>query len=165
MTRIESYPSTSGRSVIRSIEKWAKGLVVLLLLLLDKLGLMVISWIWIVGMFHSLVCNSSQTFKVLATNSAVVSSCTFPILQDVQLFCDHGTFWSHLICYEPFFSLTCVCLPFFIYDQTCIYLKANMPVTYVYPIFMLCFTCVCLKANTFLYLFKPVLWLMNNKEV
>ena len=28
MTRIESYPSTSGRSVIKSMEQWAKGLVV-----------------------------------------------------------------------------------------------------------------------------------------
>ena len=28
MTRIESYPSTSGRSVIKSIEQWANGLVV-----------------------------------------------------------------------------------------------------------------------------------------
>ena len=63
-------------------------------------------------------------------------------------------------CYEPFFSLTCVqhafAYLFFIYDQTCIYLKANMSLTYVYLIFTLCFTCVHLKANTFLYLFKPV---------
>ena len=28
MTRIELYPSTGGRSVIRSMEQWAKGLVV-----------------------------------------------------------------------------------------------------------------------------------------
>ena len=27
-TRIELYPSTGGRSVIRSMEQWAKGLVV-----------------------------------------------------------------------------------------------------------------------------------------
>ena len=51
---------------------------------------------------------------------------------------------------------TCIYLPFFISDQTCIYLKANMPFTYVHPIFTLCFTCVHLKASTFLYIFKPV---------
>ena len=28
MTRIESYPSIGGRSVIRSMEQWAKGLVI-----------------------------------------------------------------------------------------------------------------------------------------
>ena len=51
---------------------------------------------------------------------------------------------------------TCFYLLFFIYDQTCFYLKANMPFTYVHHIFTLCFTCVCLKANTPSYLFKPV---------
>ena len=51
---------------------------------------------------------------------------------------------------------TCFHWLFFIYDRTCIHLKANMPFTYVYHIFTLCFTCVGLEVNTPSYLFKPV---------
>ena len=74
-----------------------KVLLFLLLLLLDKPGLMVISWFWTVGMFHNLAHSSLQKFVVLATSSVVILSCTFLILQGVQLFYDDGTSWPHLI--------------------------------------------------------------------
>ena len=42
MTRIELYPSTGGRSVIRYMEQWAKGLVVFAPSITDKPGSMAI---------------------------------------------------------------------------------------------------------------------------
>ena len=46
--------------------------------------------------------------------------------------------------------LPCFFLSLFIYDQTDVYHKANMPFTYAYLVFTLQFTCVRLMANTFL---------------
>ena len=44
--------------------------------------------------------------------------------------------------------MTCFYRLFFIYDRTCIFLKADMPFTYAYHTFTIYFTCVCLEANT-----------------
>ena len=99
--------------------------------------------------------NVHNTYVIIAINK--LRDTEFLIAWDVEA----GDFnHSGGYCYKFFPSSTtcrtCFYRLFFIYDRTCIHLKASMPFTYVYHIFILCFTCVCLKANTPSSLFKPV---------
>ena len=52
---------------------------------------------WIVDIFHILSHSFWQMFGVLATKIVVISHCKFLVSLDVQLFCDHETFWEYLV--------------------------------------------------------------------
>jgi hypothetical protein len=68
-TRIESYPFTSGRSVIKPSSIWQTVLCCLLLQLQYRLGWTVIGLFWIVDRYRILEHNSLQMSVVLATSS------------------------------------------------------------------------------------------------
>ena len=52
---------------------------------------------WIVDIFHILLHSFWQMFGALATKIVVIQHYKFLVLLDVQLFCDHETFWGYLI--------------------------------------------------------------------
>ena len=115
---------------------------------------------------------STNGFCVLLTSSSWEKVCchifcacgTFiwlGIFDGADVISRHGTlfFWigmDPVVVYPmlrtSFFSDTCwpcFFLSLFIYDQTDVYHKANMPFSYAYLTFTLRFTCVHLMADTF----------------
>ena len=91
-TKIKSYPSTSGRLVIKSIEQITKGQVTFAPLSVCMLAWLAFCQSWIVDKSHIPVHSLWQRSWVLATSDVVILHYKSQFHQDVWLFDDHGRF-------------------------------------------------------------------------
>ena len=97
MTKIESYPSAKGRSVIKSMEQLAKGLVDFAPLVGMYAGFEGVLSILNCWQVHIPVRSSLQKFEVLATSNVVILHYMSLFLQGVLLFHDHERFSQCLV--------------------------------------------------------------------